>query len=90
MQFAAIKRSINNDNNERERESYKIKIFNSKNEAASWLIQNYEYYHDHITDAWDINNPGWSMMHDFFLNAKDGEIIFHWEWIPPLQHNRQP
>jgi hypothetical protein len=19
-------------------------------------------------------------MYDFFLNAKDGEIIFHWEW----------
>jgi len=84
MQFAAIKRSLDNDNHPGKEESYNIKIFASKNDAVEWLLQNYEHWDDeHCTGddrEWDNTVPGWHALHEFFLNSKNGDTMFHWEW----------
>lgn len=90
MKFGAIKRVVNNDYSKREHESYKIQMFESKPEAVNWLVNNYEFYEDHNCgdwgsyQKWDIkwtkDQIGWQKLYDFFINAKPGDVMFHWEW----------
>lgn len=86
IQFAAIKRSINNDYGSKESDKYMIKIFNSKDEAATWLCQNYEHYNDEHSHSQSNNLDSWNdsigfiELHKFLINSNDGDAVFHWEW----------
>ena len=42
--FASIKRSTNNDNHDRESEEYSFKIFDTREEAVTWLLEQYEHW----------------------------------------------
>lgn len=75
MSFAAIKRSINNDNNEHETDEYNIRLFDKREDAANYLIESYEFEYDQ-----DISVCR-SLILSFFTSTETNEdALFQWEW----------
>lgn len=75
MKFAAIKRSVTNDDREEEAEEYCIQLFETREHAALFLIDLYEFAHH---ENRDLCQP---LMLDFFKNvATKDDALFQWEW----------
>lgn len=88
--YAAIKRSNDNDSDEKEREQYNIKLFATKDKAAEWLLDKYEFWENgHVYGDGDErieteiewkNSKQYKICFDFLLQASDDDALFHWEW----------
>jgi hypothetical protein len=82
QKYAAIKRSINNDSSEGKEEDYSINIFETKEKAAEWLTNLYDFWEDDwcIEGTWNRSNENWSKLYNFFMEKTSEDIIFQWEW----------
>jgi hypothetical protein len=83
--FASIKRSTNNDNHDWESEEYSFKIFDTREEAVTWLLEQYEHWEsnagvDRDYQGWGPDLPDWKVLYNFFMTSANDDVIFHWEW----------
>lgn len=85
MLFVAIKRSINNDNKEEEREEFTLKYFDSKWDAVNWLTDQVEFNHLSLKQS-AYNLEDWNnceerdVIFNFFCQAQPDDAFFQWEW----------
>lgn len=76
FKYAAIKRSINNDNHNGDEQEYQINIFNTREDAAEWLIEQYEYRYSE-DDSEKIDKK---LLYTFLLTSSIDDAMFQWEW----------
>lgn len=91
MQFAAIKRCIDNDFHDFDNHMFTIKIFDKRDDAVTWLLSEYEYWES--GSGWNSSNENqeidekfgpdakqYIVMYNFLMNSANDQGIFHWTW----------